>query len=87
MNKRDLMLSVIGETGHSDYVPAAFFLHFGTDFHTGQAAIDRHLEYFHYTGMDFVKVQYEKPFPPIPGIQKPSECRSMASIFTRNSST
>ncbi len=26
----------------------------------GQAAIDRHLQFFRYTGMDFVKIQYEQ---------------------------
>ena len=77
MNKRDLMLNLISETDHPLYTPAAFFLHFGAEYHSGQAAIDRHLDYFRYTGMDFVKIQYEKPFPPIADIQKPADWANM----------
>ena len=32
----------------------------------GKPAIDKHMEYYRYTGMDFVKIQYESVFPPIP---------------------
>jgi uroporphyrinogen decarboxylase len=52
-------------------VPAAFFLHFDPAFRRGQAAVDRHMEYFRATGMDFVKIQYEHPFPRMPQITKP----------------
>ena len=45
------------------YTPAAFFLHFGPPYPTGQAAIDRHLQFFRHTGMDFVKVQFEQDMP------------------------
>jgi uroporphyrinogen decarboxylase len=75
MNKRDMMFSLLD--GSAPYIPAAFFLHFPPDFREGQAAIDKHLEYFRYTGMDFVKIQYEKPFPPLPSIQKPADWRNM----------
>ena len=63
MNKRDLLLSLLGDSYTQKTVPAAFFLHFDPAFHTGQAAIDKHLEYFRFTGMDFVKIQFERPFP------------------------
>ncbi len=52
------------------YTPAAFFLHFDPACHRGQAAVDKHLEYFRYTGMDFVKIQYEHTFPRLDTIQR-----------------
>jgi uroporphyrinogen decarboxylase len=75
MNKRDVMFSLLD--GSAPYIPAAFFLHFPPEFREGQAAIDKHLEYFRYTGMDFVKIQYERPFPPVPSIQKAADWRNM----------
>ena len=45
------------QAGHT---PAAFFLHFGPEHHEGQAAIDRRLQFFRHTGMDFVKIQYKQ---------------------------
>jgi uroporphyrinogen decarboxylase len=59
------------------YIPAAFFLHFGPAYQRGQAAVDRHLAYFRQTGMDFVKIQYEHPFPPVPGIRRPEDWAKM----------
>jgi len=73
MNKRDSMLSLIDNTASLDYVPAAFFLHFDNAYHQGQAAIDKHLEFFRTTGMDFVKIQYEQPFPASTPILKPED--------------
>jgi uroporphyrinogen decarboxylase len=73
MNKRETVLSVLETNRQPDYIPAAFFLHFDPAYHTGQAAVDKHLEYFRYTGMDFVKIQYERGFPHIPDIQRPED--------------
>ena len=73
MNKRDLVLSLLDPNAQPEMTPAAFFLHFDPAFHTGQAAIDRHLEYFRYTNMDLLKIQFELPFPPQPQIQKPED--------------
>jgi uroporphyrinogen decarboxylase len=73
MNKRNAVLDLVKANGRQEYVPAAFFLHFDADHHRGQAAIDRHLEYFHATGMDIVKIQYEHPFPKVPEIRQPKE--------------
>jgi uroporphyrinogen decarboxylase len=73
MNKRDTMLSLIQNETVSDYVPAAFFLHFDSAYHQGQAAIDKHLEFFRSTDMDFVKIQYELPFPHSMPIRKPGD--------------
>jgi uroporphyrinogen decarboxylase len=63
MNKRDTVLNLVTGSTPPAYVPAAFFLHFDRAAHQGQAAIDRHLEYFRHTGMDFVKIQYEQNTP------------------------
>ncbi len=56
MNKRDTVFSLIHDASLPDYIPAAFFLHFDDAYHQGQAAIDKHLEFFRSTGMDFVKI-------------------------------
>jgi uroporphyrinogen decarboxylase len=73
MNKRDTLLRLIHDKASPEYIPAAFFLHFDHDYHQGQAAIDKHLEFFRATGMDFVKIQYEQPFPPSTPVRKPED--------------
>jgi hypothetical protein len=65
-NKRDVVLSVIDTGQKPNYIPAAFFLHFDPQHHRGQAAVDRHLEYFHYTNMDFVKIHMSTAIPGTP---------------------
>jgi uroporphyrinogen decarboxylase len=77
MNKRDAVLSVIDPAQIPTYIPAAFFLHFDKAYHRNQAAVDRHLEFFRYTGMDFVKIQYEHGFPANPDIQRPEDWAKM----------
>ncbi len=77
MNKRETLLSWLNSPQKPDYVPAAFFLHFDPAYRRGQPAVDKHLEFFHSTGMDFVKIQYEHPFPPIPSIRKPENWTKM----------
>lgn len=77
MNKRDIVLNLVNETQPSPYIPAAFFLHFPTAFHAGQAAVEKHIEFFRYTGMDLVKIQYERTFPTITDIQKPEDWVNM----------
>ncbi len=77
MNKRDLLLNLLENNLPVPYIPAAFFLHFDPEYHQGQAAVEKHLEYFHYTGMDFVKIQYERVFPHLPQIQRPEDWRKM----------
>jgi uroporphyrinogen decarboxylase len=73
MNRRDTMLGLINDAAAPDYIPAAFFLHFDSAYHQGQAAIDKHLDFFHSTGMDFVKIQYEQPFPASTPIREPED--------------
>ena len=76
MNKRELLLSLIGGQPPPDYMPAAFFMHFDSTYHQGQAAIDKHLEFFRATGMDFVKIQYEQTLPSSTPIHKPEDWAS-----------
>ena len=63
VSKRDAMMALLDKSGRQPYIPAAFFIHFDPTFHFGTAAVQKHLEYFRATGMDFVKIQYEKTFP------------------------
>lgn len=77
MKKRDVVLSLLDESVETPYIPAGFFIHFDPKFHRGQAAIDKHLEYFHFTGMDFVKIQYETRYPVLPEIQTAADWAKM----------
>jgi uroporphyrinogen decarboxylase len=72
-DKRGLVLDLLDEGTTPGYVPAGFFIHFSEDQHVGQPAIDKHTEYFRFTGMDFVKIQYEAGFPPHPEIETPED--------------
>jgi uroporphyrinogen decarboxylase len=75
--RREAMLSFKNGGPGPAYVPAAFFIHFGENAKFGKAAIDEHLEYFRFTGMDFVKVQYERTFPQLPQIQTPADWKAV----------
>ncbi|MFN2235450.1 MAG: uroporphyrinogen decarboxylase family protein [Anaerolineales bacterium] len=77
MNKRDVVLSLLDESIKTPYIPAGFFIHFDPIFHRGQAAIDKHLEYFNFTGMDFIKIQYENRFPLLENIIEPADWSEM----------
>ena len=70
MNKRDVILNLLEGGENSRHVPAAFFLHFDPQYHRGQAAVDKHLEFFRYTDMDFVKIQYEHHEAETPEIRR-----------------
>jgi uroporphyrinogen decarboxylase len=73
MNRRDNLLNLIHNQSASEPIPAAFFMHFDAAHHQDQAAVDKHLEFFHHTGMDFIKIQYEQTQPPHPPIRKPED--------------
>jgi uroporphyrinogen decarboxylase len=77
MNKRDAVLSLLDSDKPQTYFPAAFFLHFDPSCHFGRAAVDKHLEYFRATGMDFVKIQYEEKFPRLSAIHRPDDWAKM----------
>jgi len=75
--KREALLSLRKGGPGPGYVPAAFFMHFGEPARFGPAAVEKHLEYFRSTGMDFLKVQYEQAFPPRPEIRTPADWKAM----------
>jgi uroporphyrinogen decarboxylase len=77
MNKREMVLGLLDRGKKQEHIPAAFFLHFDEIYRRGQAAVDKHLEYFRYTGMDFVKIQYENNFPVRPEIKRPEDWLKM----------
>ena len=77
MNKRDLVLSLLEAGKDQTYIPAGFFLHFDPSCQRGQAAIEKHLEFFRFTEMDFVKIQYEHTFPHLPEIVNPDDWSKM----------
>jgi uroporphyrinogen decarboxylase len=77
MNKREALLGLLDPNKRQDYIPAAFFLHFDEAYHRGPEAIQKHLEFFRFTEMDFVKIQYERRFPPIPDIKTPTDWAKM----------
>jgi uroporphyrinogen decarboxylase len=79
VSKRDAVMALLEKGGRQPYIPAAFFIHFDPAFHFGTAAVQKHLEYFRSTGMDFVKIQYERTFPPIPAIKRPADWATMPS--------
>jgi uroporphyrinogen decarboxylase len=78
-NKRDSMLGLLDKKSPQEYIPAAFFIHFDETCHFGSAAVEKHLEYFRLTNMDFLKIQYERKFPPIASINKPEDWKEMPS--------
>ena len=74
-SKRDLMQAVLNMEAKPGYVPAAFFMHFGV---RGDAAVKAHLDYFHNTGMDFVKIQFdEQTWPANSQIKTPQDWRKL----------
>jgi len=76
MNRREAVLGLLdgGLDGNppQGYFPAAFFLHFDPSCHQGPAAVEKHREFFRFTRMDFVKIQYERPFPRFP-LERPAD--------------
>ena len=77
MGKRDVVLDLLQPDRPHATVPAAFFLHFDPAFHLGRASVDKHLEFVRFTGMDLVKIQYERKFPPLPAIRRPEDWVTM----------
>src|SRR5208283_3895689 len=74
-SKRDLMLEVLDMSVRPGYIPAGFFMHFGV---RGDAAVKAHLDYFHATGMDFVKIQFdEQQLPHNDQIKTPGDWSKM----------
>lgn len=80
MDRRDAMLSLLDPDREAEMVPAGFFVHFGPEYRRGADAIQRHLDYFRHTGMDFMKVQYEDLLPRRPDIREPSDWASVEPV-------
>jgi uroporphyrinogen decarboxylase len=72
-NKRERMLSWLEGNTLANYTPAAFFMHFDENHKLGSAAAAKHLEYFRYTNMDFVKIQYEQQYPQLDFLKQPGD--------------
>ena len=75
--KREAVLSLLDRGAKPGPVPAAFFIHFDERSRLGRAAVEKHLEYFRFTGMDFVKIQYERTFPARPEIRTAADWKAM----------
>lgn len=71
-SKREIMERFLNGTLEKNYAPAAFFMHFGKDAKTGEAAVNSHINYFVATGMDIVKIQFEQGYGRI-RIEKPED--------------
>lgn len=79
-NKRDAVMGLLSTAGAGqDCIPAAFFIHFDQASHFGEPAVRKHLEYFRFTDMDLLKIQYERTFPPVPAIKRPQDWKTMPS--------
>ena len=64
--KKGIMDAFVAGTLDPGYAPAAFFIHFYSDQKVGDPAVQAHLKYFHESGMDILKVQFEQTVPRIP---------------------
>lgn len=73
MNKRNILLDLINSSAAPSYIPTGFFLHFDPTYHRGQAAVDKQLEFFRATEMDFIKIQYEQIQPPTQSFSRPED--------------
>jgi uroporphyrinogen decarboxylase len=73
VNKRERMLAWLEGNQKVNYTPAAFFLHFGNGYKTGAAAAQKHLEFFRYTDMDFVKIQFEQTYTRQEFLRRPED--------------
>lgn len=82
IDKREAVFNLINGTKTPNYTPTGFFVHFGDGYKTGDAAVNKHLEYFNAINMDFVKIQYEAEFPKLSTIKKPEDWAKMP-LYTK----
>jgi uroporphyrinogen decarboxylase len=80
MNKRDQLLDLVHSGTAKGPIPAAFFLHFDPAYHPSRAAVQKHLEFFRFTGMDLVKVQYEQKVPTIMPPRRPEDWAGLPAV-------
>ena len=83
INRREAVLSLLDESRTQEYIPAGFFIHFDKSCHRGQASIDKHLEYYRYTGMDFVKMYYRFSPPLAEFIARHEELKALTRTFLK----
>lgn len=69
-NKKEIMDCFLAGTLDPDYVPAAFFIHFGSANAQGDAAVNAHLQHLLRTNQDILKVQFEQALPRIKDLDK-----------------
>lgn len=81
MNKRDLVLDTLSDKKSQNYIPAGFFIHFDKTFHYGSKAVDKHIEFFNYTDMDILKVQFEIDFPVFENIVQPIDWKKLPIFY------
>ena len=67
-NKKEVMDQFVAGTLDPSYVPAAFFIHFGSDQKVGEPAIQAQFEYFLKSNMDILKIQFEQSAPKVEGL-------------------
>ena len=77
-NKRERLLQWLAGKTDPSYTPAAFFLHFDPQYKNGSASAKRHLEFFHQTGMDFLKIQFEQTYQRQEFLEKPADWSKLA---------
>ena len=77
ISKRDAIFNLIHGNKNQNYTPCGFFVHFDKAFKYGDAAVNKHLEYFNAIDMDFVKIQFEAQFPQLDTIKKPEDWTKM----------
>ena len=63
--RKGIMDAFVAGTLDPSYAPAAFFIHFHSDEKEGDPAVQAHLKYYHESGMDILKVQFEQGAPRI----------------------
>lgn len=78
MNKADRVRAAI-KKAPVDHVPAGFSLHFSKDSAQGEAAIKAHLDFYHETDVDILKVMNENLVPPIGEMNFPSDWNKLPS--------
>ena len=79
-NKKEIMDSFVAGTLDPSYVPAAFFVHYGSDEKLGNPAVQAHLRYFLKSNMDILKVQFEQVIPRIEDPSDPAEWEALKPL-------
>lgn len=78
MNKRERVLAAI-EGRAVDHVPSLFSIHFPKEVSQGEAAVRAHLDFFHATGTDVLKVMNENLMPSIGTLRSPSDWQNVSA--------